>query len=117
MVVYLDDILVSGKTEQEHLYVLEQVLGHLEEAGLLLNQDKCVFMANSVAYLGHIVDTQRLHPDPDKVRAAEEAPPPQCISELKSYLRLLTYYSKFLPDLATLLAPLYALLSHGTPWS
>ena len=89
--VYLDDILVFGKSEEEHLSALEQVLNRLEEAGLLLNRGKCVFMAESVAYLGHIVDAQGLHPDPDKVRAIEEAPPPQCISELKSYLGLLTY--------------------------
>ena len=113
--MYLDNILVSGKSEEEHLSALEQVLDCLEEAGLLLNRGKRVFMAESVAYLGHIVDAQGLHPNPDKVRAIEEAPPPQCISELKSYLGLLTYYSKFLPDLATLLAPLYALLRHDTP--
>ena len=57
-------------------------------------------------YLGHIVDAQGLHPDPDKVRAVEEAPQPCYVSELKSFLGLLIYYSKFLPDLATVLAPL-----------
>ena len=93
--MYLDNILVSGKSEEEHPSALEQVLNRLEEAGLLLNRGKCVFMAESVAYLGHIVDAQGLHPNPDKVRAIEEVPPPQCISELKSYLGLLTYYSKF----------------------
>ena len=88
--VYLDDILVSGKSEEEHLSTLEQVLDRLKEAGLLLNRGKCVFMAESVAYLGHVVDAQGLQTDPDKVRAIVEAPPPQCISELKSYLGLLT---------------------------
>ena len=115
--VYLDDILVSGKTEKAHLEVLEQVLDRLEEAGLRLNRGKCVFMTDSVAYLGHIVDAQGLHPDPDKVRAVVEAPQPRCVSELKSFLGLLAYYSKFLPDLATVLAPLYALLRRDTPWS
>lgn len=115
--VYLDDILVSGKNEKEHLAVVEQVLDRLEEAGLLLNRDKCEFMAKSVAYLGHIVDAQGLHPDPDKVRAINDAPRPHSVSELKSYLGLLAYYSKFLPDLATVLAPLYALLRRDTPWS
>ena len=77
--VYLDDILVSGKNEKEHLAVVEQVLDCLEEAGLLLNRDKCEFMAKSVAYLGHIVDAQGLHPDPDKVRAINDAPRPHCL--------------------------------------
>ena len=77
--VYLDDILVSGKTEKAHLEVLEQVLDHLEAAGLRLNRGKCVFMMDSVAYLGHIVDAQGLHPDPDKVRAVVEALQPCCV--------------------------------------
>lgn len=74
-------------------------------------------MTDSVAYLRHIVDAQGLHPDPDKVRAMEEAPQPRCVSELKSFLGLLAYYGKFLADLATVLIPLYALLHRDTLWS
>ena len=59
-----------------------KVLDRLEEAGLLLNQGKCMFMVDSVAYLGHIVHVQGLHPDPEKVRAIEQAPRPRCVSEL-----------------------------------
>ena len=117
MVVYLDDILVSGKTEEKHLAVLEQVLDCLEEAGLRRNKGKCMFMTDSVSYLGHTVDAQGLRPNPNKVRAVEEAPHPRCVSELKSFLGLLAYYSKFLPDLATVLSPLCALLRQDTSWS
>ena len=76
-----------------------------------------MFTTDSVAYLGHIVDAQGLHPDPDKVRAMEEAPQARCISELKYFLGLLAYYSKFLLNLATVLVLLYAQLSWDTPWS
>ena len=76
-----------------------------------------MFTTDSVAYLGHIVNAQGLHPDPDKVRAMEEAPQACCISELKYFLRLLAYYSKFLLNLATVLVLLYAQLSWDTPWS
>ena len=62
-------------------------------------------MPRSVAYLSYVVDAQGLHPDPDKVRAISDAPRPRSVSELKSYLGLLAYYSKVLPDLATLLPP------------
>ena len=48
-------------------------------------------MTDSVTYLGHVMDAQGLHPDPDNVRAVEEAPQPHCISELKSFLGLLVY--------------------------
>ena len=116
VVVYLDDILVTGPTEAEHLQVLEEVLQRLQTAGLRLKREKCVFMAPSVAYLGHKIDAQGLHPLPDKVRAIQEAPQPQNVSELKAYLGLLSYYSKFLPNLSTVLAPLYRLLRDDQPW-
>ena len=53
VVVYLDDILVSGSTEAEHLHTLDRVMSHLEEHGLHLKLSNCVFMAPSVEYLGH----------------------------------------------------------------
>ena len=51
--VYLDDIILTGPTEEEHLLALEKVLGRMSEAGLRLRRDKCVFLAPSVVYLGH----------------------------------------------------------------
>ena len=73
-------------------------------------------MVSSVVYLGHKVDSEGLHPNPDKVKAVVEAPRPSNVTELKSFLGLLTYYGRFLPNLSTTLAPLYALLREGTPW-
>ena len=95
---------------------LEEVLKRLKTAGLRLRKEKCVFMAPSVAYLGHKIDAQGLHPLPDKVQAIQEAPRPRNSSELKSYLGLLSYYSKFLPHLSTVLAPLYQLLQRDRKW-
>ena len=113
VVVYLDDILIAGQSEEEHLRLLEEVL---ETAGLRLKREKCVLMSESVEYLGHTIDRHGLHPTKEKVQAVCEAPSPKNVSELKSYLGLLTYYSKFLPNLATLLAPLYQLLQSGVQW-
>ena len=70
----------------------------------------------SVSYLGHQIDESGLHPLPHKVKAIREAPTPNNITELKSYLGLLTYYGKFLPNLSTHLAPLYQLLKHDSAW-
>ena len=58
-------------------------------------------MASSVSYLGHKIDAEGLHPLPDKLQAVKAAPTPRNVSELKSYLGLLTYYGKFLPNLST----------------
>ena len=116
VIVYIDDILVSGATEAEHLQTLDQVFDHLEKAGLHVREDKCKFMVKSVSYLGHQIDAEGLHPLSDKVQAVRDAPSPQSIQELKVYLGLLSYYSKFLPDLSTVLAPLYRLLRKDTFW-
>lgn len=116
MAVYIDDILVTGTSDAEHLQVLEQVLTKLEEAGLRLKESKCVYMAESVTYLGHVIDAQGIHPVQDKVQALQEARAPNNVSELKSYLGLLNYYNRFLPNLATALAPLHKLLRSEIPW-
>ena len=69
-----------------------------------------------VSYLGHQIDESGLHPLPHKVKAIREAPTPNNITELKSYLGLLAYYRKFLPNLSTHLPLLYQLLKHGSEW-
>ena len=116
VVVYIDDILVSNPTKDEHLSSLEEVLKRLQNANLRAKKTKCKFLACSVSYLGYKIDGEGLHPLPEKVKAIQDAPTPKNVTELKSYLGLLTYYGKFLPNLSTHLAPLYQLLRHNTTW-
>jgi len=115
--VYLDDILVTGKTDKEHLDNLQEVLTRLETAGMRLKQQKCAFLLPEVEYLGHRITPNGLHPTPTKVKAITEAPAPKSVSELKAFLGLVNYYGKFLSNLATTLAPLYKLLKKNTCWS
>ncbi len=77
---------------------------------------KISFLADEVEYLGHRVDAQGLHPTGTKVKAIDEAPEPRNVTEFKAYLGLLNYYNKFLPNLATLLAPLHLLLRKDVQW-
>ena len=114
--VYLDDVLVTGKDDREHLAILDIVLDPLGQAGLRLKKTKCQFMQRSVEYLGHVIDAQGLHPTVNRVRAIQEARAPENVTELRSFLGLLTYYAKFLPNLSTTLAPLHALLRKGSAW-
>ena len=104
--VYLDDILITGASAEEHAPNLTQVLSRLQEAGLCLRKDKCEFMVPTVCYLDHVIDASGLHPSTDKLEAVRDAPTPKNTTDLKAYLGLLTYYSKFLPNMATKLAPL-----------
>jgi hypothetical protein len=114
--VYLDDILVTGATEQEHLANLAQVLQRLQSAGMRLKSSKCAFLLSSVSYLGHIISAEGLRTAESKVQAVVDAPNPKNLSELRSFLGMVNYYGKFLPNLATTLAPLYKLLRQTTAW-
>ena len=110
MVVYIDDIFVSGKDEQEHLKCLEQVLLRLEDRGLRVKRDKCEFLRLSVEYLGYRLDREGIHPLNDKVTAIVEAPEPRNVKELRAFLGLVNYYRKFIKQLSTIAHPLNQLL-------
>ncbi|XP_054723056.1 uncharacterized protein K02A2.6-like [Uloborus diversus] len=113
---YLDDLLVTGKDRVEHLQNLNAVLSRLQEAGMKLHPEKCEFWRSSVEYLGHRIDKDGLHPVESKVEAIACAPDPRNVDELRSFIGLITYYAKFLPNMATLLAPLYELLKEKQAW-
>ena len=69
---YLDDILVMGADEQDHLANLNQVLNRLKTAGLTIQKAKCTFATKSIEYLGHIIDSAGLHPSPSKIEAINQ---------------------------------------------
>ena len=66
---------------------------------------KCAFLLPSVSYLGHVIGAEGLHTEDAKVHAIVKAPEPQNVAELRSFLGMVNYYGKFLPDLTTTLAP------------
>ena len=117
VMVYLDDILVTGTSEEDHLHNLQLVLDRLEEAGLHLKKGKCEFLVPSIIYLGHTIDSEGLHPLPAKIEAISNASTPKNVTELKAFLGLLNYYGKFIPNSSSTLHPLYELLTHETEWS
>ena len=116
VIVQVDDILVSGAKDEDHLKNLEEVFKRLAKAGLRLKKGKCVFMEPQVTYLGHRVSKEGIQPMEDKVEAITNAPPPRNVSELKSYLGMINYYQKFLTNLSSVLAPLHSLLNSKTHW-
>ena len=91
VVAYLEDMLITGATQKEHLAVSEEVLKCLSKAGLQANLKKYEFIRSSVTYLGHVIEEQGLHSMPDEIRAIQQASTPQSLSELKLYLGLLMY--------------------------
>ena len=108
---------MTGSSESEHLKTLDEVLARLEAAGLRLKREKCAFMLSTVDYLGHVISSEGLSPNPEKIRAIIDAPAPQDVQQLRSFLGLVNYYSKFLPNLSTTLAPLHQLLQAKAKWT
>lgn len=115
--VYLDDILITGLDEEEHYRNLQLVLERLREAGLRLKEKKCLFMQETVTYLGHKLSASGIEPVYEKVEAVTRAPAPTNVKELQTFLGLLNYYGRFLPRLSTVLAPLHRLLRKNSTWS
>ncbi len=93
MVCYIDDILVAGVDQADHLKTLSCVLERLQKAGFRLNKSKCKFEQSSVSYLSHIIDAEGLHPTKEKLCAIAEAPVPKDITSLRAFLGLLMFYS------------------------
>ena len=113
---YLDDIVVTGRSEQDHLNNLQKTMDKLNVSGFRLKLEKCQFFQDSVTYLGHILDREGIRPHPDKIKAITAMPEPQNQSELRSFLGMVQYYDRFIPGLATNCAVLYDLLQKNSKW-
>lgn len=112
----LDDILVSGKTTQEHLANLEEVFKRFQENNIKLSLEKCTFLAEQVVYCGNVITKDGVKPSPERVRAIVEAPVPENKDQLASYIGTLTFYHHHLEDAATVLEPLYRLKRKEVSW-
>ncbi|KRZ67383.1 Retrovirus-related Pol polyprotein from transposon 17.6 [Trichinella papuae] len=114
--VYLDDIIVFGKTEEEHLERLEGVLSRLQSVGLKIKPEKCQLMRQSVHYLGHVVTQHGVGTDPEKTAAVQKWPTPRCVREVRQFLGLASYYRRFVRNFAGVANPLHALTKKGEKW-
>ena len=115
VICYIDDIPVTGATELEHLHNLEKVLQRLQDHGIWVNKAKCSFMRTEVQYLGHRIDAEGIHPTDSKLQAIQQATAPKNFQELMSFLGLLNYNNRFIPNFTSLLHPLNKLLCKDTP--
>ena len=115
-ICYIHDILVTGSSDAEHLEILNKVLQRLQDHGVRVKQNKCIFFSKSMEYLGHSLDAESKHAMSDKYDAIQNAPTPKNMQELRSFLGLLNYYRKFLPNIASILHPLNELLRANKLW-
>ena len=116
VVWYLDDILISGRTEAEHCRNLEKVLSRLSAHGFRGRKDKCSFYQRSVQFLGHVIDQHGVRVNPQKVRAIVDMKAPTCLSELQTFMGMSTYYADYMRDYSTMTAPLNELRQKDVAW-
>jgi len=112
----MDDILVYGKSVEEHNQHLEATLHKLQEAHLTLNEEKCEFSKPTIEFLGTLVDAEGVHVSPKKVEAILKMKTPQDQTELRRFLGMVNQLTKFQPQIAELSKPLRDLLSSKSHW-
>lgn len=110
VVVYFDDILVFGESQDEHNRNIENVLNRLEKNGLTVALEKCFFAKDRVEFLGFEIGSNGLHISPEKIKAISKLNHLANVTELKSFLGIINYYAKFIQNYASKAYPLYKLL-------
>jgi hypothetical protein len=106
VIVYLDDILIFSKTEEEHLKHLTLVVRRLQQEKLLINLKKSSFMKKELIYLGFMTSSNELKMDPKKVKTIKEWPSLRNIFEVRIFHGLANFYRKFIRNFSGIYAPM-----------
>lgn len=111
--IYIDDIVVYGKTFKEHISRVEEVLERMRNAGLKLKPDKSNMFQTSVIFLGHVVSTEGVKPNPSNIAKIVDWPKPKSEKQIRQFVALGSYYRRFVKDFATIVRPMVELTKKG----
>ena len=117
VVYFIDDILVTGQTREEHEATLCKVLDKIREYGLRLKKFKCLYFQEELEFLGHLVSKHGIKPTQTRIKSIQNTQAPRNKHELLSFLGMITYNAKFLPSLSHVLHPLHQLLQKHAQWA
>ena len=105
---YIDDILIASPNTSEHIQHLRLVFSRLQEANLLINWSKCDFVKPSVTFLGHTISDHGHSPLVNRLQSIQSITPPKTVSDLRSFLGMVNYCHRYIPNCSSLTAPLSA---------
>ncbi|KAJ8877151.1 hypothetical protein PR048_021604 [Dryococelus australis] len=111
--VYIDDFIIFSKVMEQHVDHLRSVFDRLEKANISLFLDKCNFAVSAVHYLGHVIGSSGVSPDPKFIETVQLYPSPSNVKELQSFLGSCNNYHGFISSYATIARPLTSLLKKG----
>jgi hypothetical protein len=117
VVVFIDDILIYSKNEENHARHLRIVLTRLREHQLYAKFSKCAFWLEEIQFLGHILSTKGIAVDPSKVKDILEWKPPTTVHQVRSFLGLAGYYRRFILDFSNIVKPITSLLKNNTKFN
>lgn len=121
--VYLDDVVIYSPTFEQHLIDLEKIFQTLKSANLTLKASKCQFCRREMKYLGHVITSNGIKPDPDLIKSVTNFPQPRKVKDVQSFLGLTGYYRRFIKDYAKIAEPLLKQIrnsqrsNHHLQWS
>jgi len=109
VVVYLDDILIFTKTEEEHERAVRRVLEVLTKHKLFLHPEKCEFHRKQIEYLGLVILENKVEMDPMKVAGVRDWPTPENQTDVQTFIGFVNFYRHFIRDFSTIARPLFDL--------
>ena len=109
VLVYLDDIVIYSRIEEEHMLHLKFVLGLVRKHKLYAKLSKCKFVQSELNFLGHISSAKGIQVDPAEVPIVKDWPVPKSKHDMQKFLGLANYYCKFIMGYAQLVAPMQQL--------
>jgi len=116
VICLMDDVLVFADDSYTHWRRLREVLNRIEKSGMTLRKDKCEFGVQSVKFLGHLVSSDGIKPDPEKVKAIMEMNPPCNKKEARRFMGMVNYLSKFSKNLSELCVPIFSVMGQKSEW-